>query len=314
MFLEKHSRFFRRYRFTIRPRAKSAPALPLVAAPTEYSVKDALEKAIRNKKAEAVQPNGDRVEIVATQHDQAKGLLTLLLHRTSPTAADPSYRKRVKDKIQVRHGTKDQDEDQAVSAHLTIRTKASAPFTYDFVLEEIPGLSMSVIRPIFGILLRDYEFPYLDKKGEEQATYSTVRADGVKSEGLDSALKKKSSLSYITLVRTNIPDAPDSDGLAEPQTEKIKYKIVGDINTKDRREKLNNFITRARKADWDDIYIEINLDDDRHRTVKLDREEEASEILFVRSEQVAVSVELKPCSHDVLDEIVSCCEKILSKP
>lgn len=313
MFLEKNSRFFRRYHFNLKPKTKFAPALPLVASVKHYSIMDALVRAKANKTAQAIQPNGDLVELVALENDPKKGLLTLLFHRTSPSAADPSYRKWVEEELEVRQATKEIDEEQAVSAHMVIRSTPSSPMTYDFALEEIPGLSISVIKPIFGTILREYEYPYEDKKGEEQATYTIVKANGIKAEGLDSALKKKGSINYINLVRTNIPDAPDSDGIAEPQVERIKYKIIGDPKSSEWNAKLRAFIGRVRSEDWDDVYLELSLDDDRHRTVKIDRENEASEILFVRSEQVSIPVELKPCTQSIISEVVDASGKLLKQ-
>ncbi|WP_143560182.1 hypothetical protein [Sphingobium sp. IP1] len=313
MFLEKNSRFFRRYHFSFKPKTKFAPALPLVASDKHYSIKDALVRARANKVAQAVQPNGDLVELVAIRDDDKNGVLTLLFHRSSPSAADPSYRKWIKDKLAVRQATKETDEEQAVSAHMVIRSKPSSPMTYDFALEEIPGLSISVIKPIFGTVLRGYEYPYEDKKGEDKETYTIVKSNGIKAEGLDSALKKKGSINYINLVRTNIPDAPDSDGIAEPQVERIKYKIVGDPSSPEWNAKLRKFIGKVRSEDWDDVYLELSLDDDRHRTVKVDREDEAAEILFVRSEQVAIKTELKPCTQSIIDEIVDAARTLLIK-
>ena len=314
MFLEKHLRFFRRYTFRIAARAKLGPALPMVGKKDEYSVLDALRLAERSNKLRAKQPNGDDVEIAAIRHEPKSGVLTLLFHRTSPDAADPSYRKKVKQSVALRHSKKLQGEDQAVSAHLVLRTKSTSPGLYQAALEEIPGLSMSVIKPIIAAALREYPYGFKNRTGEEQETYSAIKAEGVKSEALSNALKKQGSLDYLVLTRSNAPDAPDSDGIAEPQSERVRYKIVGDPRSEGWKAAFRDFISRAREADWDDISIQISLEDDRHRTIKIDRAEEASEILFVRSEQVRVSKELKPCTADVLDELVKAAITLIEKP
>ena len=303
MFLEKHSRFFRRYYFRLAPRAKHGPTLPIVGKEDDYSIADAIRRAMRNRTALAVQPNNDMVELIAMEHDPALNVLTLLFHRSSPDAADPAYRKRVEELVSVRQATKDADEEQAVSAHLVISTKPEKAMTYQVALEEIPGLSLSVIKPIISLALRDYAYPYTDKKGHEATTYTSLKADGLKSEDLESALKKRGAINYLTLTRTNIPNAPDSDGIAEPQVERIKYKIVGDPRSPEWMKKLTNFSLKIKEEDWDDVTLDISLDDDRHRSVKVDRAEEATEILFVRSELFRTNIELKPCSPVVIEEL-----------
>lgn len=314
MFLEKHLRFFRRYTFRITARAKLGPALPMVGGADDYSVLDAFRLADRASKLHAKQPNGDDVEIAAIEHDAKSGVLTLLFHRSSPDAADPSYRKKVKQTVALRHSSKLQGEDQAVSAHLVILTKPMSPGLYQVALEEIPGLSMSVIKPIIAVALREYPYSFTNKKGDDQETYSSIKAEGVKSEALSNALTKQSSLDYLVLTRSIAPDAPDSEGIAEPQSERVRYKIIGDPRTDGWKAGFRNFVTRAREADWDDISIQISLEDERHRTIKIDRSEEASEILFVRSEQVRVSKELKPCTADVLDCLVKAAVSLMQKP
>src|SRR5436190_21800218 len=110
MFLEKFSRFFRRYNLRISARAKSAAVLPLAADAGQPSILDALNAAKKAGGLSEAQSNDDLVELVAIEHDKKAGALTLLFHRTSPEAADPTYRKKAKDKIELRHATKMLDE------------------------------------------------------------------------------------------------------------------------------------------------------------------------------------------------------------
>lgn len=269
--------------------------------------------AQRSKKLSVRQPNGDDVDLIAIVHDEKAKLLTLLFHRTSPDAADPAYRKVIEDRISLRQTTKERDEEQAVSAHLVIDTRSFEAGAYNAALEEMPGLSLSVVKQIIAGALTDYKYAYEDKKGNEQETYSTFKALGQKSENLTDALKKKGSINYLTLTRTKIPDAPDSEGIAEPTLERLRYKIVGDPTSKGWREGLAKFVTKVREQEWDDVSLDLSLDDDRHRTVKLEREAEAAEIMFVRAEQVVVSRDLTPCTMEVVPELVEAAQKLMAK-
>jgi hypothetical protein len=178
----------------------------------------------------------------------------------------------------------------------------------------MPGLSFSVIQQVITDALTSYVYQYLDAKSKPQETYTTFKAKGIKAENLTSALKKKGSLNYLTLIRTNIPDAPDAEGIAEPQTERLRYKIVGDPGSVDWRKKFGAFLQTVKADDWDDVYLDVSLEDERHRTVKLERDSEASEILFVRSEQVFLDHEIKACSKIVVPSLVDAARKLMTKP
>jgi len=308
--IESRSRFFRRYDLRFAARVKAGYALPIVAPKGEISIADALRVAARKKLCVEKQANNDTVDLVRID-DTTDGLLVLLFHRTSPTAADPAYRKQKGDDITLRMTRKGAGEDQAVSAHLVISTKISPMGGYPCALEEINGLSLSTVSSIIKKALDGYNYPYRDKKGIEKETYSTFKALGIKGESLTDALHNNSSINYLTLTRTKVPDAPDSDGIAEPQSERIRYKIVGDPKSPEWMKKLRLFETKIRSDDWDDIFLDISLEDERHRTVKLDREREAAEVMFVRSEQVSVERDLDPCTVDIVPELVSAAKKLI---
>jgi hypothetical protein len=302
MFLEKKSRFLRRYNFHLRARHKLGVPLPLTAAQQEYSVVDALRLAQANGKAASVQPNGDTVELIAIDVMDDLAAVALLFHRSSPDAADPMYRKKQDDALTLRQAEKAINEEQTVSAHLIIENKLQDSGMYRAALEEIPGISLSVIQAIIAPILHDYKYGYEDRKGEDQETYSTLKVEGVKSEKLTEALKTQ-TLNYVTLSRTQIPDVIDGDGIVEPMSEKIKFKIIGTPSSAGWRQKLDTWVKNAREAGWEDVSLDLSLEDDRHRTVKLERDKEATEILFVRSEQIALDNELKPCSLKVVPEL-----------
>lgn len=310
MFLEKYSRFVRRYDLHLQARHKLGVPLPFTAGDGEYSVVDALRHAQKNGNASNQQPNGDTVELIKIEVLERIGAIVLLFHRSSPDAADPMYRKRETGAMTLRQAEKAKNEEQTVSAHLVIENKARKRGLYRAALEEIPGISLSVVQAILSPILRDYKYGFEDKRGDDQETYSTLKVEGVKSESLTEALKTQ-TLNYLTLSRETTADAIDGDGIVEPMNEKMKFKILGEPSSLKWRKKLDAWVKNARAAGWEEVSLDLSLEDDRNRTVKLDRDKEATEILFVRSEQITVKGELKPCSLNVVQEFVKEALKIV---
>src|SRR5262249_22917973 len=144
--------------------------------------------------------NGDIVEIAEIKLNKQNGTLTFLMHRASPDAADPNYRKKVGRKITVRSAEKLEGEEQSVSAHLIMSTTPLQSGDYSVFLEEIPGISLSLIQPIFSRALNEYKYSFKDKKGKDDETYTVLKSIGVKDETVSNALKG-GAFGYITLVR-----------------------------------------------------------------------------------------------------------------
>lgn len=239
MFLEKYHRFVRHYQFTFGARKRSGPTLPLIGANGDYSVLDALATAVANNLALDVRPNGDIIEMMSIGVHKASGAVVALLHRASPNAADPMYRKKARRGYTVRTVDRKPDEDQTVSAHLIIMPTPVSDGVYDAILEEIPGLSMSLVQPVIGKVLRDYEYTYTDQRGEPDSTYCTFKPRGVKSESVTNALKT-GHLGVITLSRPAKADFVDSSEVFTPIDEKMKIRAKGEVSHKDWMEKLGS--------------------------------------------------------------------------
>jgi hypothetical protein len=310
MFVERDRRYFRRYQLKFKARTKLAATLPLVSDTDNWTILDALQRAAKNGKSKGSQANGDTIDLIKVSHLAAEKLVVLLFHRASPNAADPAYRKRVKENLTLRKTKKETDEEQAVSCHLVISTTLKDG-SYRAALEEIPGLSASAIMSIIGIVLRDYKYPYVKNKKSFE-TDTVFKAEGVKSETLDQALKKKGALTSLTLVLNTSPNIPDASGIAEPQAERVRYKIVGNPRSEKWRNKFKEFVEGTR-ADWDQVNVEIQLEDERRRTVRLETETEASEILFVRSELVIISDDLEICTMEVVPSVINAARKLINK-
>jgi len=304
MFLEKFHRFVRHYRFTFAPRKRSAPTLPLIGSDGDYSIFDALQTAVSRNAALDVRPNEDIIEMLHVEVHKPSGAVVALLHRASPNAADPMYRKKARRGYTVRTVDRKPDEDQSVSAHLIVLPTSVSEGVYDAILEEIPGLSMSLVQPIIGKVLRDYEYTYSDKRGEPDSTYTVFKPTGVKSETVTNALKT-GQLGMITLSRPAKPDFIDSSDLFTPVDEKMKIKVKGNVSHKDWITKLGSLALGARAAGWPDVQVDIELDDRRMKRIPISRGEEAKEILFIRSAEVTVKKELPVCSTIINDEFIA---------
>lgn len=315
MFIEKFSRFFRVYELRFSPKHGSAPHLPLINPEDEFSVLDALKKRIDAEKALEVQSNGDIVELMNVEHDQEKNALVLLFHRASPDAAEPAYRKKAREaegkKVTVRASTKEEGEEQSVSAHLIISLVPKSQGVYRSALEEIPGVSMSSVKRVIGKALYDYPYQYAKKK-EVKATYCVFRPEGVKSETMTNALKD-GYINYVTLTRQAAPDFVDAGGMFQPMREEMKLRVVGEITPDNWREKFGRLLGLAKNKGWEDFNIEINLPDKRSRTIKMEKDEEAKEILFVKSELAAFKEELPACTTEVIKEVIDNGLKVIQK-
>jgi len=314
LFLEKHSRFFRRYEFSFAPRHNGAPYLPLFAEANAYSVYDALKTKVAKEEALEVQPNGDVVELMDVDYDAKNNTLILLFHRASPDAADPAYRKKAREEagttVTIRKAQKEDGEEQSVSAHLIIADGPIREGVFRAALEEIPGISMAVLRRVIAHSLADYRYEF-ERKKKAIETYSTFKPTGVPSETLTGALKS-GSLEYVNLVRPAKADFVDADGLFQPQIETMRLKVEGEITSDNWQKLLPDFIKKARVAGWTDFSVDLELDDNRRRTVKMDKQEEAKEVLFVRSEEIAFETELEVCSINIIPEVVSKVLKLIN--
>lgn len=269
-------------------------------------MRDAFEQRLATGKALVVQPNGDIVELMKVSFDTVNDALVLLFHRASPNAAEPSYRKKAREdagvKVTLRQAEKAEGEEQAVSAHLVISAPPISQGLFRAALEEIPGINMGLVSQILAVSLGEYKYGV--KRGKKElATYSVFKPEGLKSESITKALQK-GSLDYVTLIRDAKPSFVDSEGIFKPVTETMRLKVEGKIDGANWRDQLRDLVSGAKADGWEKFNLDLGLENDRRKTVELDRETEAKEVLFVRSEQVALKSEQRTCSLDISSEIV----------
>lgn len=308
MFLEKFSRFVRLYHLVFRPAHKAAATMPLVADDGEFSVLDALKIRYAAGKAVLTMKNDDVLEMVKVEHFPDRQVLVLLFHRGSPDAADPMYRRRIDGGYAVRQGEKEEDEEQSVSAHLVISTIPIEEGRFDACLEEIPGINMSLVQQVIAQALNEYPYDYqVGKRNIKiEQTRCLVKAEGVKSETIGRALKE-GKIDFITFIKPAPAKYVDADGLWEPMNDVMRLKVKGKIDADSWQDKVSALVEEAKADGWEDFNIEIDLGNKRSKTIALDREQDAKEILFVKSELIEVATELLFCSVAIQDEVVDKC-------
>ena len=192
---------------------------------------------------------------------------------------------------------------QSVSCHMIIRAAPYKDSHYRTTLEEIPGLSMGIVREVIAALLQDYEYKFKKKKGED-STYCTIKAVGLKSETMADALKTGTA-NFITLTRKAPAKYVDGDGLWEPGNDVMKLLIKGEIQEENWKDKVGALLTMAKKDGWEKFNIQISLPDKRTRQVSLDRVQDAKEVLFVKADRVDLATEIGVCSTDFHADLVN---------
>lgn len=303
MFLEKHHRFVRHYQFSFGTRKRAGVVLPLTAKPDMPSILNTLQAAVLNNRALDVRPNQDIIEMMSIDMHARTGAVVALLHRASPNAADPIYRRKAREGYDLRKIERAPGEQQSVSAHLIIVPHPIRENTYNAILEEIPGLSMSLVQPVIGKPLRDFEYEYLDQHGDQHTTYTTFKPQGVKSETITNALRT-GNFGNITLSRPATAQFIDSEDIFEPVDEKMKIRVKGKVPVENWMDMIGQLAKKARAAGWEDFQVDIELDDQRMRRVPIARGEEAKEVLFIRSAEVNIETPLDVCSNSVVDELI----------
>jgi hypothetical protein len=304
MLLEKNSRYVKTFFLTLSPRHKAASTLRVVDKSGIPSLLSVVRAAVRKGTAFRSLPNGDVIEVAATDHDAKRGVVTILFHRVRPNAPDPTYRKKNKAGLSVRKAQRDLDEDQSASAHLVISEKSFSPNRYTAVLEEVPGLSIGSIMPIISLAMREHRYDFKDSKGEASSSYTIVKYAGKQSETMEGALKK-GRLNLVTLVRPAPSSMVDTSGLFKPKDQRLEVRIDRSLKEPKVLDRLADYIKRAREAGWSEFDVELEYEDERTKTVTLEREDEAKEVMFIRATQIHVVNDLISCATKPVDELIA---------
>ena len=174
--------------------------------------------------------------------------------------------------------------------------------TYRAILEEVPGLTRTYIQALLHNIISQAAYRYTDKRGEEKDTYTIPELHGIKSEKVSGALKSKSVVPEITLVRPGNVKGLDTEGLVVPREERMRLVIRAEpASTLRIIKKIQSWMPQAH---WHHMLLRMDLPENRSRLVSLAREADAADILFVRSEQIQVENDLDVCTATINEEIV----------
>ncbi|MEY9590991.1 hypothetical protein ABIA06_003282 [Bradyrhizobium yuanmingense] len=303
MLIAPYSRFFLRHHLRFRTAYNNGVPLPLRTDDGRLDICDVLQTAIDRNNATLVLRNKDIVRLTKLDVRADQNVAVLLFRRSDPDAATPIFEnERTR---QLRASDKKPEEAVAVSAHLFVRLggipDAVHP-SYDAILEEVPGLSRTFVQALLHSIVRQINYKYTDRRGEEKDTYTMVDLQGIASEKVGGALSGNSVVPAVTLVRPGNVKGLDSEGLIVAREERMKLMIrakpeqtLGVLKKIQRWMKTNN---------WPKLVVEVDMPEKRTRHVQLAREADAADILFVRSVQVDVPTQLEACTDVVNEELL----------
>jgi hypothetical protein len=184
----------------------------------------------------------------------------------------------------LRRADKSADEAVAVSAHLFVHLDEIADTAHPSshaILEEVPGLSRTFIQYLISDVLRHEKYKFIDRHGEEKETYTLLDFHGLKSEKFGTALKQ-STVPYVTLIQPGSLGGVDTEGLAVPREQRMK--VILRSKPEQTLGILNRLIPWAKKSDWKDVLVRIDMPEKRSRVVSIARDADAADVLLVRSE------------------------------
>lgn len=307
--LDKRQRYFKQFRFAITTRTHGVEPLPLIPSnPSTSSLLDCLKGRCADGKAFNRQDNGDLIEMISIKHFEAKNLIAMLFHRESPNAADPSYRKKKDGKIIARQATKYEGEQQAVSAHMLISTRPHGKW-HNAVIEEIPGISLTVAQRILREALAQYIVPYhIGSKTKDVRFY--LHFDAKASEDIIKILQN-SSINSMNISKLSPSGTIDSDSPWEPVYDKIVLKPKKEFSKIKALEKLPDAIKWARSVDYNEIRIEYQDEDGKPRSVKIDRTSEKLEAIFTQKAEIYFDHDLDPCCTAIDEKLIEEVQKTI---
>lgn len=311
MLIQPYARFFLRSELSFRAARKQGEPLPFIADDDTLDVRDILERAINAGKANLVLRASDVVRLTALEVRDKEKMAVLLFRRSDPAAATPFFEHETTRKL--RKSDKKKEEGVAVSSHvfvhLTPVPDRGKP-VYRAIIEEVPGLSRSYIQALLNDIVTEEKYQFTDRRGEKKETYSIASLDGLKSEKVGGAIKH-SDVPYVTLVRPGNIKGLDTGGLVEAREERMKLAIKAKPqNVLEVLKKIQNF---AKRHDWTNILVQVDMPEKRSRLVSIARESDAADILFVRAEEVQVKNPLEACTETIVDELVAKAREMFAK-
>lgn len=311
MLIQPFSRFFMRGELRFRAARERGEALAFLADGETLDVQDIMAKAIKSGNAELSVQGSDVVRLTTMEVRPRDKLAVLLFRRSDPAAATPIFEHGRTRKL--RKSDKKKEEGVAVSAHLFVHLTEIAGRghpAYRTILEEVPGISRSYVQALLHDIVSDRSYEFTDHRGDKKQTYTLATLDGLKSEKVSGALKD-SVVPYVTLVRPGNVKGMDTGGLVEAREERMKLVIKA--KPKDTLEVLKKIQSFARRNEWSNMLVQVDMPEKRSRIVSIAREADAADILFVRSEQVQVASALDTATETINEELVTKAKEMFAK-
>lgn len=307
--IDKHSRFFVRHHLSFRSRHKRGIPLEFIAEEGDtVDIHSLVQAAISKDKAKFEIRVDDEVRLTKLDVRLKDEIAIFLFRRSDPGAAAQVLENRKTKKLRpVQIGD---DEYPAISAHLFVQLKKqrlSNP-TYRALLEEVPGLGRTYMHHVLNGIARDFKYEFEEKKKTHE-TYTLVGFDGVPSDTLGSALKG-SEVPYVELVRPGHIPGLDTGGRVEAREERMKLMIRAD-KPGQVMEAINAI--KDWMVEWSEMRVRLDLPEDRSRLIPITRQQDAKDVLFIRSVQVLAKKALPACTDIINEELVQHAQALFAK-
>lgn len=241
--------------------------------------------------------------------------VTMLFQYADMNASDPSFTHT--DTGATRTEKKDDGEGISVSAHLIIQRKPTGKLLdtcHDAILEEVPGISRSVIEAGLTHMLSECaveEFIKPDSKKPLQCRPKiSLQHNG--NEKLNDLLKSGTINGFVA-VRTGVQNQLDEEGELIVADERLVLKVK-----RTRGEKAMILINKARDKILARQYtrLQIRYTGDNKRSLTFDvgaREENISEKMFAKSSLINFDEPIAQCQIDVHIKLKDKMTDILNK-
>ena len=303
MILAPKSRFFLRHQ--LRFKTPWGHGVPLsFLDDKKISAREVLDDAIKKNRASLTLARRDVVRLTTLDVREKDNIAVLLFRRSDPEAATPIFENEKTRAL--RKSDKKPNEAIAVSAHMFIRLgeiEDAVHPTYRAILEEVPGLSRTYVQTLLHDIVKEIWYEYTDKRGAPKETYTIVEFHGQKSEKIGGALRGASVVPSVVLIRPGSVKGLDAEGLVVPREQRMKLLI------KAKPEQTLRIIKKIQSwmkdHDWPKLLVEMHMPEQRTRLVQLAREQDAADILFVRSVAVDVETPLEACTDTINEELVA---------
>lgn len=302
--LSKNERYFVRHRLVLKPRRSVGAAVPLYEPLPKLSAYSLIADAVNKKSALMKVGIGESVRISHVEVRPADGMIVLMFRRRNPNASTQVYEDT---EANIREANRGPLEDPAISAHLFIQIKqhSGSVISHRAIMEEVPGLGSSYMRTVMDDVVKSYEYDAKDKRGQIIKTATKVEFFGVPSRSLNDAISKN-GFDFIELVRTPDVSGLDTAGLTVRPERLRFYPARSTRGDKDVFKRVHDW---AKKNSWNDMSVQVK-ELDKSKVVRVDREEDAANVLFVRAELVRSKSDIGSCTDVVNDELVALAKKM----